>query len=74
MFVLTKEEKRVVCFVLLAIIVGLGVKEYRRVHSPPNAVPLSLKQRSMGFPARQITPVEDATTSSPPGDFQLKKR
>lgn len=30
MFVLTKEEKRVICFVMLAILVGLGVKEYRR--------------------------------------------
>jgi hypothetical protein len=74
MFVLTKEEKRVVCFVLLAVIVGLGVKEYRRVHSSPNAVPISLKQRSMGTPARQITPVEGRTGSSPPGDSQLKKR
>ena len=32
MFVLTKEEKRVICFVMLAILVGLGVKEYRRGH------------------------------------------
>src|SRR6266404_3350030 len=74
MFVLTKEEKRVVCFVLLAIIVGLGVKEYRRVHSSPNAVPISLKQRPTGVPARQIRSVEEPTTSSPPDDSQLKKR
>jgi hypothetical protein len=33
MFVLTKEEKRVICFVMLAILVGLGVKEYRRSHT-----------------------------------------
>jgi hypothetical protein len=33
MFVLTKEEKRVICFVMLAILVGLGVKEYRRGHT-----------------------------------------
>jgi hypothetical protein len=32
MFVLTKEEKRVICFVMLAILVGLGVKEHRRGH------------------------------------------
>jgi hypothetical protein len=32
MFVLTKEEKRVVCFVLLALIIGLGVKQYRGMH------------------------------------------
>lgn len=33
MFVLTKEEKRVICFVMLAILVGLGVKQYRRGHT-----------------------------------------
>jgi hypothetical protein len=41
MFVLTAEEKRVVCFVMLAILIGLGVKEYRRTHPanhPPNTV------------------------------------
>jgi hypothetical protein len=32
MFVLTAEEKRVVCFVMLAILTGLGVKQYRRSH------------------------------------------
>jgi hypothetical protein len=37
MFVLTAEEKRVVCFVMLAILIGLGVKEYRRTH-PANPV------------------------------------
>ena len=33
MFVLTKEEKRVICFVMVAILIGLGVKEYRRGHT-----------------------------------------
>jgi hypothetical protein len=37
MFVLTKEEKRVICFVMLAILVGLAVKEYRHEH-PDNGV------------------------------------
>jgi hypothetical protein len=32
MFVLTAEEKRVICFVMLAILIGLGVKQYRRAH------------------------------------------
>ena len=72
MFVLTKEEKRVVCFVLLAIVVGLGVKEYRRVHSAPTAAPSSLKQKSKGFPVRQIAPVEGPITSSPTGDSPSK--
>jgi hypothetical protein len=38
MFVLTAEEKRVVCFVMLAILIGLGVKQYRRTH-PANGSP-----------------------------------
>ena len=37
MFVLTKEEKRVICFVMLAILVGLAVREYRRDH-PANGI------------------------------------
>jgi hypothetical protein len=32
MFVLTDEEKRVICFLMLAILIGLAVKEYRRSH------------------------------------------
>ena len=39
MFLLTAEERRVVCFVMLAILIGLGVKQYRRNHlanHPPN--------------------------------------
>jgi hypothetical protein len=38
MFVLTAEEKRVVCFVMLAILIGVGVKQYRRTH-PANHAP-----------------------------------
>jgi len=71
MFVLTKEEKRVVCFVLLALVVGLGVKEYRRVHSPPNVVPTKLQPRSIESSNRQITPLEDPTTPSQFGHSQL---
>jgi len=45
MFVLTKEEKRVICFVMLAILVGLGVKEYRRGHTANRSGgPYGLKQ------------------------------
>jgi hypothetical protein len=72
MFLLTKEEKRVVCFVLLAIMIGLGVKEYRRVQSPPKAAPSSLKQGSKGFPIHQIMPATGPTASPQPGDSQLK--
>jgi hypothetical protein len=34
-FVLTLEEKKVICFVLLALILGLVTKEYRGSHPPP---------------------------------------
>jgi len=72
MFVLTKEEKRVVCFVLLALTIGLGVKEYRRVHSFPNMAPSSLKQGSKASRTSQITPAGGLTASSQPGNPQLK--
>jgi len=41
MFILTAEEKRVVCFVMLAILIGLGVKQYRRTHSANHPAPAS---------------------------------
>ncbi|PYK42615.1 MAG: hypothetical protein DME46_09870 [Verrucomicrobia bacterium] len=44
MFVLTKEEKRVICFVMLAILVGLAVKEYRRNHPVSTNTQPGLKQ------------------------------
>ena len=34
-FVLTPEEKRTVCFVLIALILGLATKHYRDTHPPP---------------------------------------
>jgi hypothetical protein len=61
MFVLTDEEKRVICFVMLAILVGLAVKEYRRNH-PANAThteqspatPLEAKQSHSTTPVPSI--------------------
>ncbi|MEP7072246.1 MAG: hypothetical protein ABI839_07655 [Verrucomicrobiota bacterium] len=45
--VLTAEEKRVVGFIVLMILLGVGVKEYRKRH-PPVAVPAYLqKDRGM---------------------------
>jgi len=74
MFVLTKEEKRVVCFVLLAIVVGLGVKEYRRGHPSPSAAPTGLKHASKSFSVRQITQAPKATVSSQPDDSPVEKQ
>jgi hypothetical protein len=44
MFVLTAEEKRVVCFIMLAILIGLGVKQYRRDHPPSQASQPGMKE------------------------------
>lgn len=44
MFVLTKEEKRVICFVMFAILVGLAVKEYRGDHPANGIAQPGLKQ------------------------------
>jgi hypothetical protein len=65
MFVLTKEEKRVICFVMLAILVGLAVKEYRRNHPVSTATQPGLKQ-SLGKqpeakPRQNSTPAPSAS-------------
>ena len=44
MFVLTAEEKRVVCFIMLAILIGLGVTQYRRDHPPNQASQPGMKE------------------------------
>lgn len=36
-FVLTPEEKRTVCFVLIAFILGLATKHYRETHFPSSS-------------------------------------
>lgn len=33
-FVLTPEEKRTICFVLIAVLLGLATKHYRDTHPP----------------------------------------
>jgi len=35
-FVLTPEEKRIVCFVLIAFVLGLATKQYRTTNPPPS--------------------------------------
>jgi hypothetical protein len=74
MFVLTKEEKRVVCFVLLAAMVGLGVKEYRRIHSSPNPAPGSLKHALNSFSARRVTSPPRPSVSPQPPDSMGEKQ
>jgi hypothetical protein len=64
MFVLTKEEKRVICFVMLAILVGLGVKEYRRGHKATSSGAQSGLQQSLGKQA-EAKPRQNDTAASP---------
>jgi hypothetical protein len=37
-FVLTPEEKRTVCFVLIAFLLGLATKHYRATHLPASQI------------------------------------
>jgi hypothetical protein len=61
MFVLTKEEKRVICFVMLAILVGLGVKEYRRGHTENRSSAQPGLKQSLGKPS-EAKPRQKTTT------------
>jgi hypothetical protein len=38
-FVLTVGEKKVICFILLALILGLATKQYREKRLPPTSPP-----------------------------------
>ena len=50
-FVLTPEEKRTVCFILLAFLLGLATKHYRDTHSP-SVSPIELVKSSVSAPAK----------------------
>jgi hypothetical protein len=41
-FVFTPEEKRVIAFVLVALLLGLGTKHYRDAHQP---LPLKIEKK-----------------------------
>ena len=57
-FVLTPEEKRTVCFVLIAFLLGLATQHYRATH----------------LPASQITEVTRSVLASPnPTQKRVKK-
>ncbi len=65
MFVLTKEEKRVICFVMLAILVGLAVKEYRRDHPVSTTTQPGLKQSLRKQPAAKPRQNDTPSAASP---------
>jgi hypothetical protein len=58
-FVLTREEKRVIAFVLLAFALGLAVKHYRDTHPQPVAPPSKKNYRS-GLYSPSPTPTNTA--------------
>lgn len=57
LFVLTPEEKRVVAFVMLMILVGVCVKEYRKRHPVP---PTSIEVQKHPW-IRKLPPLPSAT-------------
>jgi hypothetical protein len=71
MFVLTKEEKRVVCFVLLALLIGLGVKEYRQAHPRQSSDPAGVKHASQASSNPKL--MQERTASAQQGDSQVNR-
>lgn len=53
-FVLTPEEKRALCFVLVAFLLGIGAKRYRELHAiPPRQIAIVETARTVGLPAQK---------------------
>ncbi len=53
-FVLTPEEKRTLCFVFAALVLGVGAKHYRRAHAiPPAKIAIVEAARNAGLPAEK---------------------
>ncbi|MEY2491409.1 MAG: hypothetical protein QOH24_360 [Verrucomicrobiota bacterium] len=71
MFVLTKEEKRVVCFVLLAFLIGLGVKEYRHAHPRQTGDPTRAKRTSQTSSDEKL--MRGRTAAAQRDDSQVKQ-
>jgi hypothetical protein len=52
-FILTLEEKKTVCFVLVAFVLGLATKYYRDRHPPPLPKPaIAARENGLRKPAR----------------------
>jgi hypothetical protein len=53
-FVLTPEEKRTVCFVLAALLLGAGARRYREMHAiPPGQIAIAETAKTVGIPAQK---------------------
>jgi hypothetical protein len=56
LFILTPEEKRTACFVLLAFLLGLGAKRYRDMHAvAPSKTAIVETAKTVGLPAEKRT-------------------
>jgi hypothetical protein len=67
-FVLTPEEKRTVCFVLIAFALGLATKHYRTAHPPP---PLKTEVKASAPGAPPSTPKRgESKPPRKPSDFR----
>ncbi|HEX8898253.1 MAG TPA: hypothetical protein VF751_06110 [Chthoniobacterales bacterium] len=54
LFVLTPEEKRILCFVLIAFLLGVGAKRYRESHAvPPLKTAVVATSRTVALPAEK---------------------
>jgi hypothetical protein len=53
-FRLTPEEKRTLCFVLAAVIVGVGARRYRASHTlPPRTTAIAETAKAVSLPAQK---------------------
>ena len=53
-FVLTPEEKRTVCFVVIGLLLGIGAKRYRESHTvPPRQIAIAETAKTVGIPAQK---------------------
>jgi hypothetical protein len=65
-FVLTPEEKRAVCFVLIAFLLGLATKHYRTAHSPPVKTEVKASAATASpSPRKRADPKRPKETSRP---------
>jgi len=56
-FVLTPEEKKTLCFVLMAFILGLVTKSYRDAHPAPSSKPITaVREKVTPKPAQPSRP------------------
>jgi hypothetical protein len=62
-FVLTPEEKRIVCCVLIALVAGVMTKHYRETH--PRPLPAKSKINARGRAPLPPSPAEDASPRHP---------